>query len=437
MKKEELITMSQKEIKRLDMIVKVKEKRCSQKEAAKRLGITPRHMRRLCQQHRLLGPVGVASRRRGQRSNRAYSSCFKQKVLSLVSEHYPDFGPTLACEKLQEQHGLSLSRETLRQWMMRSEQWKSKKQRSARIHPQRPRRAQYGELIQIDGSPHDWFEGRAEPCCLLVFIDDATSRLQALHFLPTETTRGYLTLLRQYMEQHGLPVALYSDKNSIFRVNQQEAQTGTGETQFGRVVRELGIELICANTPQAKGRVEKANRTLQDRLVKELRLKGISDLETANAFLPEFIDLYNQKFAQEPACDTNAHRSTIPPKEVLDLMLTHQETRTCSKNLEVSYQNTVYQIQVKKPSYALRNAKILVCDDLKGRVELIYKDRLLPYKILDRSYRRAPVIPSKNLEAVVSKAKHRPANNHPWRQYERVARKQQLKQQKALVEGGT
>ncbi len=275
--------MTQKAIDRLSVIQQVVNRQLRQREAAVQLGLSIRQVKRLVARFRQEGPPGLVSRHLGRRPGNALSKAVRQEIMGLVHERYADFGPTLACEKLVEQHGYRLSVETLRQWMIAEGLWKPKKRKAARIHQRRPRRPCPGELVQIDGSPHDWFEGRGPCCTLIVFIDDATSKLMALHFVPAETTWAYLQTLRVYLAKYGRPVALYSDKHSIFRVNYPERE---GElTQFTRALKTLDIEPIHANTPQAKGRVERANQTLQDRLVKELRLAGISDIEAANAFL--------------------------------------------------------------------------------------------------------------------------------------------------------
>ena len=203
-------------------------------------------------------------------------------ALELVRQNYRDFGPILATEALR--HGLEVSRETLRKWMVESGLWLSRKQRRS-FHQPRLRREHYGELIQIDGSEHRWFEDRADPCTLLVFIDDATSKLMQLRFVPSESTDSYFQALRGYLQSHGCPVAFYSDKHSVFRVLRRDPKGGQGMTQFGRALAELNIEILCANSSQAKGRVERVNRTLQDRLVKEMRLAGISDIDAGNDFL--------------------------------------------------------------------------------------------------------------------------------------------------------
>ncbi len=238
-------------------------------------------------------------------------------MLELVRQNYRDFGPTLAAEALLERHGVEVSRETLRKWMVEAGLWLSRKQRRT-FHQPRLRRESYGELIQIDGSQHRWFEQRGEPCTLLVFIDDATSRLMQLRFVPSESTSSYFEALQGYLETHGCPVAFYSDKHSVFRMN-RDAAGGQGMTQFGRALAELNIEILCANSSQAKGRVERANRTLQDRLVKELRLAEISSVEAGNAFLPAFMERFNERFAVVPGPDRNVlprpiEMSDCPPK---------------------------------------------------------------------------------------------------------------------------
>jgi hypothetical protein len=226
----------------------------------------------------------------------------RDHAIGLVRQFYPDFGPTLADEKLEERHDLKVSRETLRNWTRQAGIWVCRAERK-RIQQPRYRREHIGELVQIDGSEHRWFEDRADRCTLLVFVDDATSRLMELRFVASESTFAYFEALKTYLSRHGKPVAFYSDKHSIFRVSNENAASGDGMTQFGRALSELNIGILCANTSQAKGRVERAHETLQDRLVKELRLAGISTIDAANAFLPAFIAHYNARFSKPPARD--------------------------------------------------------------------------------------------------------------------------------------
>jgi transposase len=358
--------MSNREITRLEVMQRLRDKRLRQHEASRMLGISVRQVKRLFRAYKARGPSGLVSRRRGKPSNYQLDPNTVQKAIDLIYEHYQDFGPTLAHEKLIEKHDLRLSRESVRRIMIAEGWWKPKRAKQPSTHPMRERRACFGELVQIDGSDHDWFEGRGSKCTLLVYIDDATGQLLELWFVPEETFFGYCEASRHYFERYGKPVAFYSDKHGIFRVNQpRPLGTTSGLTQFGRAMQELDVQIICANTPQAKGRIERANQTLQDRLVKELRLREISDIDSANAFLPEFRTDYNRRFAVVPRSTHNAHRPLLK-SENLDIILTHQKTGTLSKNLTVQSKNVVYQIQSNRPDYALRNAHVIVCENAKG-----------------------------------------------------------------------
>ena len=414
--------MSDKELTRLDIIHKVCEQLLTQVQASRQLKLSTRQIKRLVAAYRKRGADGLVSKQRGTRGNREHADAFKESVMECVRKEYADFGPTLASEKLRERQQLRVNKETLRQWMMEAGLWKGKRRKANVVHQQRARRSCLGELVQIDGSPHDWFEGRRGSCCLLVFIDDATSRLMQLRFEETETTEGYFRATRSYLKCHGRPVAFYNDKHGVFRVNIREARSGTGETQFGRAMRELGIEDICANSPQAKGRVERANSTLQDRLVKELRLRNISDIETANAFLPEFIEDHNKRFAVEAANPTDAHRKSLPAEQVLDLIFSRQTIRTLSKNLEVSYNNVLYQIKTNGQGYGMRHAKITVSESTDGDVTIIYKNKKLAFEIFDKESKAVKIVTSKEVNAAVDgRCKgHKPKAEHPWKRYKKL-----------------
>ena len=296
----ETVTMSYEELDRVGVIERVIEKRLTQREAARMLGLTSRQLRRLRRAYGRDGPGGLASKHRGRPSNRRLPAELRREAVATVRARYEGFGPTLAHEKLTEWHGLQLSVETLRHWMIEDGLWVPRARREPRIQQPRRRRPCRGELIQIDGSDHEWFEERAVRCTLLVFIDDATSALMELLFCESESAFSYFTAMRSYLEQHGKPVALYSDKAGVFQVNKKDPRGGAGVTQFSRALSSLNIDILCANTPAAKGRVERAHLTLQDRLVKELRLREISDVEAANGFAPEFIADYNRRFARVP-----------------------------------------------------------------------------------------------------------------------------------------
>ena len=345
--------MSYEELDRVSVIERVIEKRLTQREAARMLGLTSRQVRRLRRAYGRDGPRGVASKHRGRPSKRRLPSALRRQVLATVRSRYEGFGPTLAHEKLTEVHGWKLSVETLRHWMIEDGLWIPRARREPRIQQPRRRRPCRGELIQIDGSDHEWFEERAVRCTLLVFIDDATGALMELLFCESESAFSYFAAMRSYLEQHGKPVALYSDKAGVFRVNQKEPHGGAGVTQFGRALSSLNIDILCANTPAAKGRVERAHLTLQDRLVKELRLREISDVEAANAFAPEFIADYNRRFARAPRSEHDAHRP-LQPSDDLARVFSWQESRLVSKSLTLNYKRVLY---VLDPTDAARAAR--------------------------------------------------------------------------------
>ena len=306
--KEGLITMSNKELTRLEVVQGLYDKRLTQPEVALILNLSIRQVKRLYKRYKEYGPKGLISKKRGMSSNHRLPDEIKNQSLDLILNNYRDFGPTFAHEKLKEMHGLPLSVSSVRNIMILNNIWHPKRVKKRTIHQLRERRPAYGELIQIDGSPHDWFEGRSPECTLLVYIDDATSTIMELIFVKSETTWNYMEVTKSCLLKHGKPLGYYSDKHGVFRVNRPNSLAETNLTQFGRALKQLDIKLICANTPQAKGRVERANKTLQDRLVKELRLRNISTMEEANEYLPSFIKDYNKRFSKPAKSPLNAHR---------------------------------------------------------------------------------------------------------------------------------
>jgi transposase len=385
--------MSQRELTRLEVIQRIKRKILKQWEAAELLGLSERQIKRLCKLYHEGGASGLISKRRGQPANNRLPEKTVNKARQLLRTHYHDFGPTLAHEKLTIK-GVKLSVEAVRQLMIAEGLWQVRRVSRAVIHQLRERRARIGELIQIDGSPHDWFEGRAPKCTLLVFVDDATSQLMHLQFVEAETTFNYFAGVRSYIEEFGKPLAFYSDKFSVFRVNIPNALTGTGLTQFGRALKELKIELICAHSPQAKGRVERANQTLQDRLTKELRLLGISSMAEANAYLPTFIKQYNLRFGVTPRCAESAHRP-LQKGENLDRVLTLSERRTLSKNLTLSYNKVIYQVQTKRAAYTMRSAHVEVRETSSGVITIEYKGRVLEHTVYrEQEQHQARIVPA-------------------------------------------
>src|SRR5258707_14758336 len=316
-----LVTLNMRELDRLKVIQAIVDMGLKPGRAAERLGLTVRQVERLVIRYQEAGAAGLASHRRGRSGNRKLDEGLAQQALAIIRERYADFGPTLACEKLWECHGIRMAKETVRRLMTDAGLWIPRRQRPPKIYQPRARRACLGELIQIDGSDHRWFEERAPACTLLVYVDDATSRLMHLHFTVSESTFSYFEATRAYIECHGKPGAFYSDKASVFHCNSHSVTPGKGVTQFGRALYELNVDTFCANSSQAKGRVERANLTLQDRLVKELRLRGISTKEAANAYAPHFIADFNNRFGKVPKSDHNAHRP-LHADEDLDSVLT-------------------------------------------------------------------------------------------------------------------
>jgi transposase len=399
------LTMSTRELERLEVLGRVVERRLTQWKAADQLGLSLRHVERLCRAFRANGAAGLVSRQRGHRSNRRLAAALREQVVDLVRNRYTDFGPTLACEKLAEQHGVEISRETLRHWMIDAGLWVPRSRRVRRVHQPRHRRSALGELIQIDGSDHAWFENRGPKCTLLVYVDDATSRLMELRFVASESTFDYFTSTRAYLERHGKPVAFYSDKASIFRIARPGQPKRPRVTQFGRALSELNIDILCANTPQAKGRVERAHLTLQDRLVKELRLRGLSTPETANAYLPEFLADYNKRFACEPQSCHDAHRP-VRDDEDLDLTFTWQEERKLSKNLTFHYKRVIYLVEPGSEALALAGERCRVHEHEDGRVEFRHADTPLPCRVFfDKvpCVQQGAIVANKRLGAVLSK----------------------------------
>ena len=384
---EGFLEMSADERERSHLVRQYVEGRLGQREASERLGIGVRQFKRLVQSWRRSGDAGLVSRQRGRPSNRRLDAVRRAAISALLTGRYSGFGATLASEKLLELDGIAVSTETVRQMQISLGEWKPKARRARRVFRLRERRPRFGELIQIDGSPHDWFEGRGPRCTLIVFIDDATGRLTALRFVPAETTRAYLETLRAHVLAHGVPLAFYSDRHGIFRVNAKDAVNGDGKTEFGRVSERLGIEAIHALTPQAKGRVERANQTLQDRLVKEMRLQNICSMEAANGFLPTFVGMHNKRFAVEPRDPVSAHRPWSGTAEALDDLLARREERVLSKALTFSSAGTKYCVKTDGPGTALRGARVTLHHAISGGMTVHYKGRVLPVT----AYARYPV----------------------------------------------
>ena len=413
------LTMSNKEANRISVLDRLNKKEIKQRKAAEILDLSIRQIKRLIRKYRKMGIISLVHGNRGKVSNHRINQEEINKVLEIIKIKYADFGPTLAHEKLTENNQINFGVEKLRLSMIDCGLWIQKQRKKVTVHQLRERRKCIGELVQIDGSPHKWFEDRGEECNLLVFIDDATSKLMWLEFCHSETTMAYLKATKGYLKLHGKPLAFYSDKHSIFKM---VVKSSDESTQFGRAMEELSIKIICANSPQAKGRVERSNQTLQDRLVKELRLRGINTMEEANKFIPEFIKSFNQKFAVTPTLDFNAHKPlTETESKNIDQILAIVEERTLSKNLTCQFNKQYFQIKTDKSSYVLRNAKVKIIKDTSGNIQIGYRGKKLEFTIFDpKPSFQAEIIGSKLINDEVNKLIQKPtipSANHPWRKF--------------------
>src|SRR5216684_9300275 len=418
-----VITMSRNELTRLRVLIDVADGRLSVADATGLIGVGRRQIYRLLDGFRAHGADGLISRKRGRPSNRALGSVFRETVLAIVRERYADFGPTLTAEKLSELHGLDLGVETLRQWMINAGLWVRRKDRLKRIHQPRTRRDCLGELVQIDGSEHWWFEDRGPQSTLLVYVDDATSRLMHLKFVETESTFDYFQATREYLEAHGKPLSFYSDKHGVFRVNSTGAVQGRACPCEGRgddPVRAVAArpqhrhpvrQHAASEEPApatAGGRVERANKTLQDRLVKELRLQGISTIAAGNQLLPGFLADYNARFGKEPHNPKNLHRPLSAGDDLTDVFAWREE-RTVSNSLTLQYDKVLFLLEPNEITRELRRKRVTVIDYPDGRLAIRYRGLDLPYTTFDklRQVSQASIVENKHLGAVLSYIRER------------------------------
>lgn len=406
--------MSRKERVRLGVLAQVKTGKLSVTSAAEVMGMSVRQARRVWKRYQANGDEGLVHRLRGRAGNRGLKASAKQAVLALYRERYADFGPTLAAEKLSEQ-GHEIDHETLRRLLLKEGLWSRGRRRKAH-RSRRERRECLGEMEQMDGSHHDWFEGRGPWCVLMVMIDDATGRTFA-RFFEGETTAAAMEVFGAYVRRYGLPMSLYVDRDSIYRSDRQgtveeELRAQGPATQFGRAMKELGVELILAHSPQAKGRVERMNGTLQDRLVKELRLAGISDVAAANVFLSRtFLPALNRKFMVKAKQPADVHRR-VPGGMKLDEVLCFQEQRTVSNDWCVSWRNRIFQLDRRHEALGLAGRKVIVREKLNGAIQVVSNGHRLHWREL--SQRPAKPKPEPR-QSVRNNKPWKPAAAHPWR----------------------
>src|ERR1700726_454926 len=423
----ERIALSQRERDRLRVLHEVKRKHLTQSEAARRLKISDRQIRRLLVGLQKRGDRAVIHGLRGRPSNRRYIVRFEQQILTRVRQRYADFGPTLAAEHLA-QEGLPVSRETLRKWMTQAGLWRPRSQRVKTIHVWRERRACFGELVMQDSSPFRWLEDRGPACQLIAVIDDATSRIHA-RFTEHDTTEENLRTFGGWVRRYGRPLAHYTDKASIFRTAgpQPLAEQLRGDplrTQFGRALHELGIEWIAAHSPQAKGRIERLFETLQDRLVKEMRLAGIDSLEAANHFLEtRFVPEWEQRFTVAPRNARNAHRR-LGQEQRLEEILSVRVARKVAQDHTVSWDGNRWGVLREEVCAGLRGAAVEIERRLDGSYWLRYRGRYLHLRACPEPAQRS-ASPSGLRPPGLAERTPKPKNQrkpkyhvpaeHPWR----------------------
>jgi hypothetical protein len=408
--REGMIMASQEELKRLHVVRKVQEKVIKQVEAGEILCLSSRQIRRIVKRVRAEGDRGIIHRSRGRLSNRAFPDQVKDRAIELYREKYPGFGPTLAVEKLLERDGMELSDETLRGWLIGSGDWK--KSRKRRGHRQwRERKGHWGEMVQMDGSHHDWLEGRGPECVLMGYIDDATGQGFG-RFYEYEGTLPAMDSFRRYIQRSGIPLKVYLDKHTTYKSNgkptlEEELAGIEPLSEFERALKELGVEVLHAHSPQAKGRIERFFGTLQDRLVKEMRLRGIQKIEEANLFLEQYWPTYNRKFRVSAKEKGDFHRE-LPKRLNLDNILCVKAQRAMRNDFTVAYNRKLYQIEDR-----IRVARVMVHERVDGSLAIVSKDRFLKFReIVTR-----PVREKKQPMRQATKKTYIPPKDHSWRKF--------------------
>ena len=407
----DIITMSQKELKRLHVIHKVLDKRLKQTHAAKILGLVDRQIRRIARRVREEGDKGIIHKSRGKISNRSLSKLLKEKTIKLYRKRYKDFGPKFANEKLFEINKIKLGNQTLRNWLIEDGSWRII--RKHRKHCQwRERKHHFGEMIQLDGSHHDWFEGRGPKCVLMGYIDDATNTSFA-RFYSHEGTFPAMDSFKRYMRKYGIPISVYLDKHTTYKSTKKlsiedELNQVQPLSQFERALKELGVEVIHANSPQAKGRIERLFKTFQDRLVKEMRLKNVKTMKKANELLGWYLKEHNKRFAFKPLEKVDFHRTILKTID-LDKILCVKTCRTLRNDFTIVHNKELYQITDKV------NAKIVILEErINGRMLITSKGRSLKYKPITRKIPAETKSKSTYIFKIHTKPPT-PSKDHPWR----------------------
>lgn len=424
------ITMSQRELQRLPVVEAVRAKRITQVAAAGCLGISERQVRRLTARLQREGPHGLRHRGRGRPSNHRCPEALRQRVVALIRERYPDFGPTLACEKLAERHRIRLSDETVRQWMRQVGMWAGR--RRPRPHRQwRERKPCRGEMVQVDGSHHDWLEGRGPALVLMGYIDDATSRVFA-RFYDYEGTLPALDSFARYAKRYGLPQSVYVDRHTTYRspgkrtLADELVGRARPQSQFERALSELGVHVIPAYSPQAKGRIERLFGTFQDRLVKELRLAEVKTREDANRFLAQYLPSYNRRFSRLPVNQTDLHRP-FPAGTAWQRILAIRAHHALRNDNTLQHETKTYLLHDRWNGH--RPTTIQAEVRLNGKLYLLAGDRILRYREV---HERPLALPPPHRMPSGSQRRRTPAADHPWRQFQYAQRLKQFKKRTVL-----
>ena len=410
------IPLTMRELSRYAILQQLLAKKINGTEAARQLRLTTRQVRRLKRKVERHGPKGLAHASRGKRSNRRIREKTVESVLKILKARYADFKPTFACEKLAERHEIRLSAESIRQIMIQGGLWRAKSRRmKSAYHAWRERKASYGELEQFDGSYEAWFEDRAERCCLLATIDDATGRITQARFVGNEGVKAVCGFWKQYVESHGKPLGVYLDRHSTYKINAKTlADDPQALTQFERSMRQLDIDVIHAFSPQAKGRIERLFGTLQDRLVKELRLAGVSAIPEANRFLREvFIPRFNAQFGTTARTRGDLHRKLVlPERKQLETIFAIHERRTVQSDFTILYEGLWLQLAPSQPVLVRHKEVIEVEERLDGSLYLGLRGKYLNF---ERLIRKPEKVRMKVLALAHDRASAPPSTNHPWR----------------------
>jgi len=419
--RKDIIAMSKKELRRIPIIHRVMEKRLTQVKAAEMLDISGRQIRRIIGKIEAGGDQAIVHGNRGKESPFKLPEEQEKKIMSIVEKRYYDFGPTFAAEKLLECEKIKISKEKMRQLMIAHNIDYPRRKNKGRVHQWRERKHCKGEMIQMDGSDHDWLEGRGPRLVFMGYIDDASGEVYG-RFYGYEGTFPAMDSFRRYMAIYGIPFSFYVDRHSAYKTTRQpnldeDLKGEFAKTQFARALSELGVKVIFAQSPQAKGRIERAFETLQDRLVKELRLAGISTLEQANTFLDSYLPKYNARFSVKPLRKTNLHRP-VPKHLNLDEIFCIKEYRTIGNGFTFKWRNRSFLI--KSPSITMKKQRVCVMENFKGEITLKLKNKYLPFVEITQKDIQAMAEDHKATQKLIRKARiynTPPPKDHPWRQW--------------------